>query len=176
MRVAEAAIAAAREHHALADIGEGREQGLAVLRVDLRAGRHGAHDVVTARAVAVLAHPAAAVLGLEVLLLPVADARIQPPGRLYAHVAAVAAVTAVESAELDEFLAPERHAAVPAVARADIDLGFVEKFHRPDMRPVVPKGESPRAAIARRIQSRQKLWENACRSIRREGPRRAMPH
>ena len=59
MRVAEAAVAAAREHHPLADLGEVGEQRLAVLLVDLRAGRHLQHDVVAARAVAVLAHAAA---------------------------------------------------------------------------------------------------------------------
>src|SRR4029077_732954 len=45
------------------------------------------------------------------------------------HVAALAAVAAVRPAILDELLAPERHAAVAAVAGADVDLGFVEEFH-----------------------------------------------
>ena len=58
-RVAEATVSAAREHHPLAHRGEVGEQGLAVFLVDLRARRHLQHDVVAARAVAVLAHAAA---------------------------------------------------------------------------------------------------------------------
>src|SRR6266540_2722119 len=52
-------------------------------------------------------------------------------GRHLQHdiVAALAPVAAVRSAELDKFLAPERHAAVPAVTRAHVDLGFIEEFH-----------------------------------------------
>jgi hypothetical protein len=30
---------------------------------------------------------------------------------------------------VSSFLAPKRHAAVAAVAGADIDLGFIEEFH-----------------------------------------------
>ena len=44
-------------------------------------------------------------------------------------VAAAAAIAAGGPAELDELLAPERNAAVAAVAGADIDLGLVEEFH-----------------------------------------------
>ena len=78
---------------------------------------------------AVLAHAAAAVLGLEVLLVAVVDQRVEAVDRLRDHVAALAAVAAVRAAELDELLAPERDAAVPAVAGADVDLGLVEEFH-----------------------------------------------
>ena len=129
MRVAEAAIAALRQHCALADRGEIGEQRLAVLLVDLRAGRHLEHDVGAVGAVAVLAHAVAAALGLEMLLVAVVDQRVEAVDRQRDHVAALAAVAAVRPAELDEFLAPERHAAVAAVAGADIDLGLVEEFH-----------------------------------------------
>ena len=129
MRVAEAAIAALRQHDAVADLVEVGEQRLAVLLVDLRADRHLQHDVVAVRAMAVLAHAAAAALGLEVLLVAVVDQGVEAVDRLRDHVAALAAVAAVRAAELDELLAPERHAAVPAVAGADIDLGLVEEFH-----------------------------------------------
>ena len=43
--------------------------------------------------------------------------------------AAVPAVAAVRTSELDELLAAERDAAVPAVAGADVHLGFIKKFH-----------------------------------------------
>ena len=78
---------------------------------------------------AVLAHAAAAVLGGEVLLVAIVDQGVETVDRLHNHVAAVAAIAAVRAAIFDEFLAPERHAAVAAVAGADIDLGFVEEFH-----------------------------------------------
>src|SRR5262247_3800699 len=176
MGVAEAALTAAREHRPLTYIGEVREQGLAILLVDLRAGRHLEHDIVAARAVAVLAHAAAAVLGFEMLLVAVVDEGVEPIDRLHDHVAALAAVAAVRPAELDEFLAPERHAAVPAVARANIYLGFIEEFHDARYAIAAAKYESarersPRAALKK---FGQKL--NRKGSTRREGPGRAMPH
>ena len=78
---------------------------------------------------AVLAHTAAAVLGLEMLLVAVIDQRVETLDRQRDHVAALAAVAAARAAELDEFLAPERDAAVSAVAGADENLGFIEEFH-----------------------------------------------
>src|SRR5437899_8015893 len=152
MGVAEAALAAARDHRPLSYIREVCEQGLTVLLVDLRAGRHLQHDIVAACAVAVFAHAAAAVLGLEMLLVAVVDECVEPVDRLHDHVAALAAVAAVRPAELDEFLAPERHAAVPAGARADIHLGFIEEFHDAryaitDAKYETPRGWSLRAAL-----------------------------
>src|SRR6202040_1003081 len=44
-------------------------------------------------------------------------------------VAPPAAIAAARSAELDILLAAKRHAAVAAVAGADIDLGLVKEFH-----------------------------------------------
>ncbi len=66
---------------------------------------------------------------LEVLLVAVVDQGVEPIDGLDQDVAAAAAVAAARAAELDELLAPERHAAVAAVAGADIDLGLVEEFH-----------------------------------------------
>src|SRR5262249_48540660 len=61
--------------------------------------------------------------------IAVIDQRIEAVDRLYPHVATFAAVATVRSAEFNEFLAPERNAAVPARAGRNIDLGFVEEFH-----------------------------------------------
>ena len=80
---------------------------------------------------AILAHAGAAVPGPEVLLVAVVDQRIEAVDALRDHIPTLAAVTAVGAAELDELLAAERHAAIPAVAGADIDFGLVEEFHRP---------------------------------------------
>src|SRR5206468_722783 len=93
-------------------------------------------------AMAILAHAAAAVLGSVMLLIAVIDQRVEAFDRERHHVAALAAIAAVGSAELDELFAPERHAAVPAVAGADIDLGFVEELHDGrNMRPRTRKRE-----------------------------------
>src|SRR5580704_5580724 len=128
-RIAETAIAAMRQHDALAEFGEIGEQRLAILLVDLRAGRYFEHQVGAIGAMAVLAHAAAAVLRHEMLLIAVVDQRVETVDRLRDHVAAAATVAAVRSAIFDEFLAPERHAAVAAVAGANVDLGFVEELH-----------------------------------------------
>ena len=119
----------ARDRDALANFGQIRDQGLAVLFVDLGADGHLQGDVLAVGAGAVLAHAVAAALCLEVLLIAVVDQRVEAVDRLDHHVAAIAAIAAVRAAELDEFLAPERHAAVPARAGRDVDLGFVEEFH-----------------------------------------------
>src|SRR5262249_52342936 len=87
-------------------------------------------DVVAIGAVAVLAHAVAAALGLEVLLVAIVDQGIEAVDRLDDDVAAAAAIAAVRTAELDELLTPERHAAIAAVAGLHINLGLVEEFHR----------------------------------------------
>src|SRR5579862_126457 len=127
--VTEAAVAAARQHDALACFGEICEQHLAIFLVDLSADRHLEHRVSAVGAVPILAHAGPAVLGGEVLLVAVVDERIEAIDRLGDDIAAFAAITAVRAAELYEFFPTERHAAVPAVAGADIDLGLVKKFH-----------------------------------------------
>src|ERR1051326_3729178 len=130
MRIAEAAIAAARQYDLLAWLGEIGKQRLAVLLVNLRAGRNFENRVGAVGAVTILAHAGAAVLSKKVLLVAVVDQRVEPVDRDGDHVAAFAAVAAVRAAVLDELFAPERHAAVTAVAGANIDFGFVEEFHR----------------------------------------------
>ena len=127
---------------------------------------------------AVLAHSGAAVPGLEVLLIAIVDERVEPIDRLDHDIAALAAIAAVGTAELDEFLAPERHAAVAAVARANIDLGLVEKLHNDcNMRSPIGKWQSPARDDSRarlRENSRQEHGEKG--GSRREGPGWAMPH
>src|ERR1700760_2906751 len=129
MRVAEAAIAAFGKREFLAELGEIVDQRFAVFVEHLRADRHLENNRLAAGAMAVLAHAVLALLRLEVLLVAIVDQRIQPVDGLDHDVAAAAAIAAGGAAELDEFFAPERDAAVAAVAGADIDLGFVEEFH-----------------------------------------------
>ena len=110
-------------------VGEIGEERFAIFFVDLGADRHLEHGVGAVGAMAVLAHAGAAVLCQEMLLVAIVDQRVEAVDRFGDHVAAFAAVAAIRPAELDEFLAPERHAAVAAVAGANIDLGLVEEFH-----------------------------------------------
>jgi hypothetical protein len=105
------------------------DQGLAVFVENLRAERYLEHDVFAARAVAVGAHAVAALLRLEVLLVAVVDQGVEPVRDLDDDIAA-ARHCRRRAAEFDELLAAKCHAAVTAVAGADVDLGFVEKFHR----------------------------------------------
>ena len=83
---------------------------------------------------AVLAHAGAAVLGVEMLLVAIVDQRVEAVDRFGDDIAAFAAVAAIGSAELNEFFAPERHAAVSPVAGANVDLGLVEEFHLPNVK------------------------------------------
>src|SRR5262245_15466156 len=129
MRIAEAAIAAFGYRGTLAHFGEIGDERLAVFFIDLSADRHFENDILAIGAGAVLAHPVAAALRLEVLLIAVIDQRIEPVHGLDDHVATFSAIAAVRTAELDEFLAPERHAAIAARAGQYVNLGFVEEFH-----------------------------------------------
>src|SRR5215468_9219368 len=111
MCVAETAIAAAGDRHALADPREIRKQCLTVFLVDLGANWHLQNDVLAVCACAVLAHTVSAALCLEVLLIAVVDEGIEAVDRFHHDIAPWAAVAAIRAAEFDEFLAPERHAA-----------------------------------------------------------------
>jgi hypothetical protein len=45
------------------------------------------------------------------------------------HVTTSASVATIGAAKLFVFFMPERDAAVPAIARGDVNVGFVNKFH-----------------------------------------------
>jgi hypothetical protein len=128
---AEAAIAAFRQNELFAKRGEVVDQGFAVLVKNLGADRHFQHDRLAVGAMAVLAHAVGALLGLEVLLIAVVDQRVQSVDHFEDDIAAAAAIAAGGAAELDILLAAERHAAVTAVAGADIDFCLVKEFHEP---------------------------------------------
>src|SRR5262245_37152247 len=129
MRIAEAAIAALGDRGTLTHFGEICDERLAVFFVDLGTDRHFENDILAIGTGAVLAHAIAATLRLEMLLVAVINQRIEAIDGLDHRVAALAAIAAVRAAELDEFLAPERHAAVAARAGRYVDLGFIEEFH-----------------------------------------------
>src|SRR5262245_19861901 len=129
MRIAKATVAAPGDCRTLAHFGEIGDQRLAVFFVDLGAGRHFENDILAVGAGAVLAHPIPAALRLEMLLVAVIDQSIETIDGLDQYVAAFAAIASVRPAVLDEFVAPERDAAIPARAGRYVHLGFIEEFH-----------------------------------------------
>ena len=102
---------------------------LALLVEHLRAHGHLDHEVLGALAGAITAHAVFAATRLEVLGIAKVDQRVEPGHRLEHHVAALAAIAAIGTAELDVLLASETHRPGTAGARADEDLGLVEKVH-----------------------------------------------
>ena len=127
--VAKAAVAALGQHHTVADVDEIGQQRFAVFGVDFGTGRNFDGAIRATSAGAVLAHAVFAVLGLVVLLIAVIDQRVEVVDAFDVDIAALAAVAAERSAELDVFFAAECDAAVPAVTGADVDFGLVEEFH-----------------------------------------------
>ena len=129
VRVAKAAVAAARNQNALARGRQVGQQRFAVFSKHLRARRHLDHAIIAVSAGTVLAHTALAGLGFEVLLVAIIDQGVEVGDAFNPDIAALAAVAAIGSAELDEFLTPETDAAVAARARRHIDFCRIEKFH-----------------------------------------------
>ena len=98
-----------------------RRRGLGVLIVGAGGAAH--------LAGAVAAHAMHTGFGLEMLLVAIIDQRVQPLHTFHPDIAAASAVPAVGSAEFNKFLAAERDTARTPVAGADIDFGFIKKFH-----------------------------------------------
>src|SRR5258708_16607393 len=115
MRLATPAIAPTGSTVPVARLQQATEHGLRILGKHLCAGWHLDHHVLGRRAGAVLAHTPAAALGLEVLAVAIVDQGIEVGDAFHPDVASLAAIAAVGSAELDEFLAPEGDAARTAV-------------------------------------------------------------
>jgi hypothetical protein len=128
MQVAEAALAALGEQRALAVLREVGEQP-AVLVLDQRAHRHAQHDVLAAAPVLVGAAADVAVLGAVDAREAVVDQGVDVAVGDRPDAAAAAAVAARGAAARHEFLAPERGAAVAALAGMHLDFRFVDEFH-----------------------------------------------
>src|SRR6185437_10776918 len=171
MGVAEAAIAASEQGHALADMGQVGDQGFVVVLEDLGADRNAHDDVRRIGAMPVLAHAVATGLGLEMLLVTVVDEGVQRVDALDHDVAAAASVAAVRPAELEEFLAQEADGAGPAVSGADIDLGLIEEFHVLSL-PVAPSTRGAGIGACRaRAASAQSLRLSSVSIWRTSSPR-----
>src|SRR5215471_2261498 len=132
MRVAEPAIATARQPHGLAHFGEIADQRLTVLLEDLGADRDLEDGTASVAARAIFAHAFTAALGLEMLLVAVIDEGIETIHACGADIAPAPAIAAIGPAKLDKLLPPKGDA---AVAAADIDLRLVEKFHGAPQEP-----------------------------------------
>ena len=127
MHVASAAVSSACNDEPLAGVVEVVQQFVRLGIVDQRAGRELQDEVFAspARALAALALPP--VLGALLRLEAEMGQGVHAAGGLQNDTAAVAAVAARGPALGDELLAAERDAAVSALARADLDLCFVDK-------------------------------------------------
>src|SRR5690606_37485469 len=167
MHVAETAIAAAGEAEPVADLLQVADQRLAVFLEDLGSGRYLEHDIGAARAGAVAAHAVHAGSGLEMLLVAIVDQRVESGHRLDPYVAAVATIAAVGSAEFDELLPPERDTAGAAVARTNVDLGRVKKFHGNLAVPsaAAPAAPTPWSSIASRARKRAEKLPPSCGNL-----------
>jgi hypothetical protein len=130
MLIAEPAIAAAQQCPALPGAREVGDHRLAVLGDHLGPDRHTQHKVIAAGTGAVAPRAATTVGRAEMLLIAIVDQRVEIVLRDDDDVAALAAVTAVRPAELDEFLAPKAQRTGATVAALHVDLALVEKFHR----------------------------------------------
>ncbi len=129
MGIAEAAIAAAQQLDALAGFGQVGDQGFTVFFVDLGADGYLHDGVLAVGAGHDLALAAFAGLGLHMLLVAIVEQGVAIFHRNRPDIAALAAVTAIGAAILDELLAPERNTAVAASTAGRINLGDIEKAH-----------------------------------------------
>jgi len=129
MGIAEAAIAALGNAETLTLDCHVDDQSFVVFLEDLRADRDLQRHVFAIGTRAVAAHAMRAGLGLEMLLEAEVDQRVEAVDRLHPDIAATTAVAAVRTAEFDELFAPKRDSTGATVARANIYLSFVEKFH-----------------------------------------------
>ena len=119
------------EHYdTLAHFGKIRQHRLPILvGDDLSAQGNRDHEIRCSRARAILAHAMAAALRLEMLCVTEVDQRIEARHRFEYDVAAFAAISAIGPAIFDVFLAPKADSAGPAPARANVNLGLIEKMH-----------------------------------------------
>src|SRR5439155_13198996 len=103
MGIAEPAIAAAQQHDALVRPGQIGKHGFLVVVEDLRPDRDAQYEVAAMGAGAIGASAAAAVLRPKMLPVAVINQGVEVVGGDKGDVAALAAITAVRPAELDEF-------------------------------------------------------------------------
>ena len=129
MRVAKNAVAATEQDDTLSRPGQ-IGQHLAIFLVhDLGPDWNLQDEVVAFGAGLFAPRPGPAVRSPEMLTIAKVDQGIQIVHRDKDDVAALAAVTAIGPAELDEFLAAKAGGTTPTVTALQIDLALVEKLH-----------------------------------------------
>ena len=141
VKVSQAALAAARQQRTLAVLGQVRQSLAGVGIDDHRADRHPQFDVLACRPVAVGAATALAVGRLVPPRIAVVDQRVDVAVGDCPDAAAAPAVASVRPALRDELLATKRSAAVAAVAGSDLNGGFVDELHDPDLEKKKPRRE-----------------------------------
>ena len=75
------------------------------------------------------AHAVACRAHFEVLLIAIINQRVQRINRFHPNITAIAAVTAIGTAHLDEFFTPKRDSTRSPVTGTHIDFCFIKKFH-----------------------------------------------
>ena len=129
MDIAQAALAALGQAHALAVMGKIGHDFIGVGIANQRAHRHMQLDVVRTLAVAVGTVAFFAVFGLVALYKTVFHQCVDVFIGQRKHTAATPAVAAIRAAARHKFFAPKAHRAIAAAPGHHIDFGFVDKFH-----------------------------------------------
>jgi hypothetical protein len=130
VEVAQPAVAALGEKRALAVLREVRDRLAGPGIADHGADGEAQDDVLGAAPVAIGAAAVLAGLRAEDARVAVVDERVEVRVGDRPDAAAAAAVAAVRAAARHELLAPERSAAVAALAGHHLDSRLVEEFHR----------------------------------------------
>ena len=99
------------------------------------------HPVIAAPSMAVAAHAMLAAPGFVLLLIAEIEERRKLRIGFHDHVTAMPAVAAARPAPRHELFPSKGHAAAPAVAGNNANLGFVNKFHIPGAPEPQPKQE-----------------------------------
>ncbi|MND42848.1 hypothetical protein D3C80_336320 [compost metagenome] len=128
--VAQAVPAALGHQQALTGLGQVADDFLGGGIDDGGAHRHRQDQVIALASGAVLAAAVLATLGVETAGVAVVHQGIEVGIGLHEHGAAIAPVTTVGAALLNEFFATETHQAVAAVARFYKDRYFIDEFHQ----------------------------------------------
>ena len=140
------AIAATQQYQLLTFSCQVRQQRLVIFGKDLCSNRQLDDSCLSSSTGHVLAHTRAPVFGLDVLPVAKIDQGVETTSRNHRDIAATTAIAAIRPTELDILFAPERNAAIAAIAALQIDLGLIEKLHLIRRRLVAypnEKGEWP---------------------------------
>ena len=129
MHIAQPAHAALGHQQALAVRGQVADDFIGIDVVHHRAHRHRDGLVLAGLAIHLAAHAVFTALGFEAGFVAEIHQGIEIFIGNQPNIATTAAIAAIGAAQRNEFLAPERNAAVAAIAGGHHDFCFVYEFH-----------------------------------------------